>query len=250
MGRVARVAIVAYLPTYSEIRAVMSIKLIPLHLIVKREGFNVRKRRRDIAWIVASIREHGQVDPIMLVRARDDTKRRIYHLVQGEGRLDALGVLQLPAARAIVLSSATTMQRQMVLNMVENKHDDVHFLDTANRIFDLHKRFGRSFAEIATETGYSYEHVTNANRVIEKVTIKVLDAAYTLDACPVGFLIKLAALDEQRQIVEWDRRYGVGALDKPPRRRISVAAIKRLVRDAPTECKPGLDYVLRAFGGS
>lgn len=228
----------------------MSIKLIPLGLVRKRDGFNVRKRKRDISWLIASIREHGQVDPVMLLRGRDEHHARIYYLIQGEGRLDALTYLAVPKVRAIVLPSSTPIERQLVLNMVENKHDEVHFIDTARRIHELHNTYGRPFASVADQTGYSYEHVTNACRVIEKVTPPILEAAYTLDHCPVAFLIKLAALDHPKQLVEWDKRFGVAGLDKRPRIRVSMAGIKRLLKDAPPDCRPGVEYVLRTLGAA
>lgn len=226
------------------------VKLILLDRIIVRPGFNVRRRRRSVQWLVDSIRESGQIEPITLLRQTNDAGGREYALISGEGRVAALRELGRERARALIYANLSLLQ-QYVLNIAENRSDDVHFLDLAARWHEMHYTGAMPFDAIAKQTGYSYEHVTNACRVMHKVHASIVEAAYTLDTCPVAFLIKLAAVEtHEKQIAEWDRRFGPGALERPPRKRISLAGVRRMARNAPPECRAGVDYILRHFGGT
>ncbi|HWW53847.1 MAG TPA: ParB/RepB/Spo0J family partition protein [Acidimicrobiales bacterium] len=128
---------------------------------------NAHQPRRDfdeeqLAWLAASIRELGVLQPI-LIRQLDSGQ---YELIAGERRWRAAkraGLQTIPALIKTVSNAASLEQA-----LVENLHrQDLNPLEEAAAYQQLIEDFGLTHDEVATRVGKSRAAVTNMLRLFQ-----------------------------------------------------------------------------------
>lgn len=111
--------------------------------------------------LVNSIREHGILQPIVVV----ETEQNMYAIIAGERRWRAakkLGLQEVP----VVVRSADALQ-QVELALLENiQREDLSPLETAATILRLHDEFNQSYEQIAKRLGKAQTTVSNIVRLL------------------------------------------------------------------------------------
>ena len=154
-------------------------------------------REENLDELVASIKEHGIIQPL-IVRRRGDT----FELIAGERRWRAakrVGLLEAP----IIVREASD-QDVLELALIENlQREDLNPIEEARAFARLAKEFGLRQEAIAQKVGKSRAAVANSMRLLD------LDAQVqsflTQDRISVGHakvLLALKAHEEQRLICE------------------------------------------------
>jgi ParB family chromosome partitioning protein len=137
---------------------------IPIHKIVP----NPQQPRQllkdeDLQDLAASIREHGIIQPLIVSY---DSAQDMYILIAGERRLRAAGIAGLTAVPVVVRQ--VNDQQQLELALIENiQRADLSPLETAEAYQHLHKDFGLSHEEIASQVGKSRVSITNTLRLLK-----------------------------------------------------------------------------------
>ena len=170
----------------------ITVELIPIDQIMV---INPRARNKTtFKQIVDSISKIGLKKPITVNRNpnRDDPAN--YHLVCGQGRLEAfiqLGEREIPA---IVVDVAE--EDSLVMSLVENLARRKHLpLELLQDIGELAKR-GNTDTEIAAKTGLSYEYVHSIRHLLEEGEERLLSAVET-GKIPLSVAIDIAETDEE-----------------------------------------------------
>lgn len=174
----------------------------------------------DIAELVASIREKGVIQPVLVRRRRDG-----YELVSGERRLRAAqqaGLAKIPAVVRLV------DDREMLeLALVENlQRKNLNPVDEALAYKRLAEEFKLTHEEIAQKVGKDRSTVTNALRLLE-LPFKVRDALAAGLITPGHARPLLGVANRRLQVEICERIIKEG---------LSVRAVERLcgeVRPAP-----------------
>lgn len=108
-----------------------------------------------------SIKEHGILQPLVLVEVSNDE----YVIIAGERRFRAAkkaGLKKVPA----VVRTASELQ-QLELALVENiQREDLGSLEQATSIKRLHEEFGQSYEQIAKRLGKAQTTVVNLVRLL------------------------------------------------------------------------------------
>ena len=115
----------------------------------------------ELATLVASIREHGVLQPILVTELFDG-----YQLVTGERRVRAAAAAGLERIPAIVRDLDD--QHRLELALVENlQREDLDPIDTAHGFRRLIDDFGFTHEQIATRVGRARSTVANTIRLLE-----------------------------------------------------------------------------------
>jgi ParB family chromosome partitioning protein len=114
----------------------------------------------SLAELVASIREHGVIQPLIVTQVGDE-----YQLIAGERRWRAAqlaGLVTLPA-----LVKETTPQQMLELALVENlQRADLNPLEEAGAYRELIDEFGLTQEQVAGRVGKSRTAVANTLRLL------------------------------------------------------------------------------------
>jgi ParB family transcriptional regulator, chromosome partitioning protein len=127
---------------------------------------NPRQPRRSIdvtalEGLVESIREHGVIQPVVVVRAGAR-----YQLIAGERRLRATRLAGRSTIPAIVRTADE--QQQLALALVENiQRADLNAMDEARAFRQLIDDFGLTQEQVARRIGRSRPAVTNTLRLLD-----------------------------------------------------------------------------------
>lgn len=114
-----------------------------------------------LATLVASIREHGVIQPILVTEVFDG-----YQLVAGERRVRAARVAGLERIPAIVRQLAD--REQLELALVENlQREDLDPLESAGAYRQLIDEFGFTQEQLAERVGRARSTVANTLRLLE-----------------------------------------------------------------------------------
>jgi ParB family chromosome partitioning protein len=123
-----------------------------------RENFN----DGELENLAASIREHGVIQPLIVLPGRNE----IYTLIAGERRWQAAlkaGLKTVP----VVIRNATD-QQLLELALVENvQRADLNAIEEAEAYQHLEKEFKLSHEEIASRVGKNRSTVANTIRLLE-----------------------------------------------------------------------------------
>jgi ParB family chromosome partitioning protein len=114
----------------------------------------------SLAELVASIREHGVIQPLVVTQIGDE-----YQLIAGERRWRAAQLAGLTTVPAIV--KETTPQQMLELALVENvQRADLNALEEAGAYRQLMDEFGLTQEEVAERVGKSRTAVANTVRLL------------------------------------------------------------------------------------
>lgn len=134
---------------------------IPLDRI--RENPRQPRRRMDdaaLATLTASIREHGVIQPILVIETIDG-----YQLVAGERRVRAARLAGLERVPALVRELAE--RQQLELALVENlQREDLDPIEAAQGYRQLIDEFGFSQVDLAARVGRARSTVANTLRLL------------------------------------------------------------------------------------
>lgn len=206
---------------------------IPIGLIDPNPG-QPRKQFDDLQDLVASIRERGILQPLLLRRVGER-----YQVIAGERRYRAAKEAGKESVPAVVLDADE--QAAFEIALIENiQRRDLTPLEEANAYRTLIERFGLTHEEVAKRVGRDRSTVTNSLRLLElpEETRREI-ARGNLSA---GHAKVLAGLRDQEEILRWTRRTVSEGL--------SVRSLERLVtggrrKPAPKHAKP--DVFLKDF---
>ncbi len=143
-------------------RPTYDVRDIPLHQIdpnphQPREHFD----HAGLEDLVASIKEHGVVQPIVVTQKSDGR----YELIAGERRLRASKIAGLDTIPAIVRSA--TEQQKLELAIIENvQRKDLNPIEEAHAYLRLQEEFNLTQDEIGTRVGKSRPQVANIIRLL------------------------------------------------------------------------------------
>lgn len=114
----------------------------------------------SLAELVASIREHGVIQPLVVTQIADE-----YQLIAGERRWRAAQLAGLTTVPAII--KETTPQQMLELALVENvQRADLNPLEEAGAYRQLMDEFGLTQEEVAERVGKSRTAVANTVRLL------------------------------------------------------------------------------------
>lgn len=148
-------------PTVSEDLANSSLLEIEVSEIIRdeeqpRKSFN----EAELAELAASIKEHGVLEPLVLVREENK-----YKIVAGERRWRAAklaGLLKVPA-----IIRTLDAQHRLELSIIENaQREDLSAIELATAYAKLKTQFNLSDKEIAKRVGKSESAIKNTMRLL------------------------------------------------------------------------------------
>ena len=148
--------------TAAEDAKTSSLQELELTEIVRDEG-QPRKdfSKESLTALADSIREHGVLQPIVVVREEDK-----YKIVAGERRWRAAKLAKLTAIPAIVRT--LDAQNRLELSIIENaQREDLNPIELATAYAKLGTQFNLSEEEIATRVGKSKSSVVNTLRLLK-----------------------------------------------------------------------------------
>lgn len=126
--------------------------------------------KKALEELAHSIREHGVLQPILVVRRETETPAGItvqYQLIAGERRWRAAklaGLLQIPA---VIRRGMPDDRVKLELALIENvQREDLNPIDRARAFKKLSDEFGLIQREIAVRIGKSRENVANTMRLL------------------------------------------------------------------------------------
>ena len=148
-------------PTAEEDERDSSLREIKLTEIIPDEDQPRRKFDEDqLAALAASIKEHGVVQPIVVVK--EGSK---YKIVAGERRWRASKIAGLDKIPAIVRTLSA--QNRLELSLIENvQREDLNAIEIATVYAKFRNQFNLSNAEIAKRVGKSEAAVVNTMRLL------------------------------------------------------------------------------------
>jgi len=115
----------------------------------------------SLAELAASIRQHGVVQPIIVVRHKDG-----YRIVAGERRWRAAQLAKLNNIPAIVRSMREL--EEIELSLIENiQRVDLSPLEQALSVYKLQQQFNLGLDEIAKKLGKATSTISNLTRLLQ-----------------------------------------------------------------------------------
>jgi ParB family chromosome partitioning protein len=136
-------------------------RLIPVEA-VRRNPYQPRAKieESEIKDLVASIKEKGVIEPIVVKRSEDH-----FILAAGERRLNAARIAGLKEIPAIIRE--LTDQELLEVGLIENlQRRDLNPIEEALAYEQLHKNFGLTHDRIAVLVGKERSTITNAVRLL------------------------------------------------------------------------------------
>jgi len=173
----------------------------------------------SLVELVASIREHGVIQPLVVTQVGDD-----YQLIAGERRWRAAQLAGLTSVPAII--KETTPQQMLELALVENlQRADLNPLEEAGAYRQLMDEFGLTQEEVAGRVGRSRTAVANTVRLLRLPDdIQEALAAERISEGHARALLALPSAQLQRQ--------ALAAIEK---RSLNVRQAEALVRQMLSE---------------
>ena len=170
--------------------AAISVRLIPIERIVVE---NPRERsEKTFKQLVESISKVGLKKPITVTLDRDVAGGEAFHLVCGQGRMEAfaaLGQIEIPAI-IISASEEDRMLRSVIENIARRQHRPLELL---HDIGALRER-GYSDQKIAEKTGLTYSYVHEIGQLIAQGEERLLLAVET-GQMPLSVALDIARAD-------------------------------------------------------
>jgi len=200
--------------------------LDPATLIV---DINVRKDAALTADFVASIKEHGVMEPVIAHRKDDGT----VHVLMGQRRTRAAVEAERPLIPVLLIDSPEEAER-IVTQVVENvQRAELTEADEADAYHQL-SLIGVSAAAIAKKTGRTKDKVENALKAKASTAgTKALESGYTLDMALVmtEFEGDQDAIEELESVIRDEPQYFDHIAQKLRDDRESKAQLAALIED-------------------
>lgn len=181
---------------------------------------------RALNELADSIREHGLIQPLIVVRTSEEQ----YTLIAGERRWRAAQIAGLESVPVVIKDAAPQQMLEMAL--VENiQRADLNPLEEASAFKQLIEEFGLTQEQIAQRVGKSRVTVANTLRLLklpEPIKARLADGLIT-EGHARALLIITDSLVQQRllsQIV----KHGLNV-------RQTEELVRRLIEDHPTAVK-------------
>jgi ParB family chromosome partitioning protein len=164
---------------------------------IKPNEYQPRRIFKDAALndLVASIREKGVIQPIIVRTSSDNS----YELIAGERRLRAAGIAGLKVIPAIVKEAAPVEALELAL--IENiQREDLNPLETAEAFNRLIKDFNLTHDDLSQKVGKDRATVSNYLRILKlPLEIKKWIAEGSLS---IGHAKALLQVENQRHQLE------------------------------------------------
>ncbi len=191
-----------------------------------------QKPEEDLTELVASIKEKGLLQPVMVRRRRDG-----YELVAGERRLRAAKLAGLKTLPAVIRDASESEMLELAL--VENiQRQDINPLEAALAFRRLCNEFGMTHDSIAQKVGMARSAITNALRLLslpQKAKNYLMDGKISS-----GHARALLALPSSKLMEE--------ACERIVREGLSVRAVERIGQKRSKGTRPaGRDRELVAW---
>ncbi len=152
----------------------------------------------SIDELARSVREHGIVQPLVVMRAGDK-----YKLIAGERRLRAAqkaGLSTVPVVVKDSLKSGDALQIALVENI---QREDLNPMEEANAYHQLHDEFGMTQEEIARRVGKERSTVANFLRLLKlPASVKELLAGGQLSMGHARALLAVESAKKQEALAE------------------------------------------------
>ena len=152
----------------------------------------------SIDELARSVREHGIVQPLVVMRAGDK-----YKLIAGERRFRAAqkaGLATVPAVVKDALKSGDALQLALVENI---QREDLNPMEEANAYHQLHDEFGMTQEEIAKRVGKERSTVANFLRLLRlPASVKELLASGQLSMGHARALLAVESAKKQEALAE------------------------------------------------
>lgn len=181
-------------------RSTLAAEARPLRIEeIRPNPFQPRQQvEEDIEGLVASIREKGVLQPVVVRRRRDG-----YELVMGERRLRAARQAGLETVPAVVRD--VDDGEMLELALIENiQRADLNPVDEALAYKRLHEEFGLTHEQIAERVGRDRSTITNSLRLLS-LPFKCREALASRQITP-GHARALLGLPSRREQVEMCQR--------------------------------------------
>src|SRR5437660_3046433 len=152
----------------------------------------------SIDELARSVREHGIVQPLVVMRAGDK-----YKLIAGERRFRAAqqaGLSTVPVVVKDSLKSGDALQIALVENI---QREDLNPMEEANAYHQLHDEFGMTQEEIARRVGKERSTVANVLRLLKlPAAVKELLAGGQLSMGHARALLAVESAKKQDALAE------------------------------------------------
>ena len=152
----------------------------------------------SIDELARSVREHGIVQPLVVMRAGDK-----YKLIAGERRFRAAqkaGLATVPVVVKDALKSGDALQLALVENI---QREDLNPMEEANAYHQLHDEFGMTQEEIARRVGKERSTVANFLRLLRlPASVKELLASGQLSMGHARALLAVESAKKQEALAE------------------------------------------------
>lgn len=195
---------------------------IDMSLLQEIPSFNSRKVVQGVEELADNISKTGQMMPVMVLpfdglsedeRALCKIKKgKRFGLVVGHRRFAAINSLGWNRIEAKILPSSIDLKGAKILNLIENvQREDLSTYETAQSCLSLHKQFGMTHAEIASNLGKSKSYVGNLVRCCQRLAPEIL--GFWEEGDPqaiVDYLVVLAKVDHDTQRTRWAQKKGLG----------------------------------------
>lgn len=133
--------------------------MLPTHRIVPAAA-NVRRNLGDLDELATSIQTVGIIEPLIVERCADDDPEHDFHLVAGERRWTAAGMVGLALVPCVVREPIVDDDERVELMLIENlQRKDLDPLEEAEGYRRL-TEFGMPQRDIAERVGCSQSHVS------------------------------------------------------------------------------------------
>ncbi|HEX7150462.1 MAG TPA: ParB/RepB/Spo0J family partition protein [Thermoanaerobaculia bacterium] len=160
-----------------------------------RKTFN----EASIEELARSVREHGIVQPLVVVRLGDNK----YRLIAGERRFRAAQKAGLDAV-PVVVKDALTDGDSLQIALIENiQREDLNPIEEALAYHQLHEEFGLTQEEIAKRVGKERSTVANFLRLMKlPEPVKKLLASGQLSMGHARAILAVESAKKQEQLAE------------------------------------------------
>lgn len=186
----------------------------------KLVDFRSRKLYTKLEELAEGLKKQGQIEPAIV--RRKPGKKELYEVVAGTRRRRAAAIAGWETLECIVRE--LTDEQAIEIHIAENRdREDVHPLDEAFALQDLHDQHGVPVGEMAARLGRSEDYILGRlklARLPEEVQVPFLAGRFGIK----GALV-LAGIAETMQVKVWTE------LAKLPDANLSAAKITGFIRD-------------------
>jgi ParB family chromosome partitioning protein len=147
---------------------------IPLgDIAISSNNVRLHDPERDLDELAASIKQHGLLQPVVLLGEEGKPGKPPYQLISGQRRFLAHKQLHAKTIRAIFAGKLDKTQA-IVRSLVENlQRVELEYVDTAKAITELFYKFGNDEEKVQKETGLSLRKIREYIQIEAQATPKM-----------------------------------------------------------------------------